>query len=162
MAKAKAHSAVLKWYAPESNGGSEVVEYELRLIDCHTSDDEDDDVTTQRRRSSNGAVMTTTSSLDRDGEIVYRGNESQTMVSGLAPGRLYRVQVRAANKVGWGEWSPEFEFNSGAGCPDAPNMPLINSRASNSIQVHFFLNIFCSSSSDFIRPFKEFLKLQIF
>lgn len=140
MAKAKAHSAVLKWYAPESNGGSEVVEYELRLIDCHTSDDEDDDVmasATQRRRSSNGAVTATTSQ-DRDGEIVYRGSESQTMVNGLAPGRLYRVQVRAANKVGWGEWSPEFEFTSGAGCPDAPNMPLINSRASNSIQVQHY------------------------
>lgn len=73
--------------------------------------------------------------IDSDGVIAYKGVDTQTLVTGLAPGRTYRVQVRSSNKVGWGEWSPECEFVSGAGCPDAPQAPLVTSRASNCVQI---------------------------
>lgn len=72
-----------------------------------------------------------------EGKSVYRGVDMQTVIGNLLPGREYLVQVRAANRIGWGEWSSECEFMSGAGCPDAPHMPVVTYKtsSSNSIQV---------------------------
>jgi hypothetical protein len=79
-----------------------------------------------------------------EGESVYRGVDMQTVIGNLLPGREYLVQVRAANRVGWGEWSSECEFMSGAGCPDAPHMPVVTYKtsSSNSIQVCIQFNFF--------------------
>lgn len=150
-AKAKCHTATIKWLAPEFNGGSDVCDYELRLIDCgkvkngSNSNSEDNspgggccgDVDDDNSQSAE-----TNNNNNTEGIVVYKGADTQANLTCLAPGRVYRAQVRAANKVGWGEWSLDCEFLSGAGCPDPPQAPHVTSRASNSIQVRFIFLFF--------------------
>ena len=80
------------------------------------------------------AVTTYEVSLDCE-SIVYKGNELVCSINSLQPGKNYTARVRCMNKVGAGEWSDPLEFTSGAGAPDAPQIPIVNAKSANFISI---------------------------
>ncbi|XP_054724127.1 fibronectin type III domain-containing protein 3B-like [Uloborus diversus] len=95
--KPKASSLHLKWTNPEYDGGSEILEHEVEVINP-----------------------------DDSSRIAYKGHGTDCVVAGLLPGRMYRFRIRAYNKAGVGPWSENFETISGAGTPDMPkNVQLV-------------------------------------
>jgi fibronectin type III domain-containing protein 3 len=86
------YAAVLRWERPIYNGGAPVTEYELEL----------ENVATQQRL------------------LAYKGREAYGVVKDLLPGELYRVHVRALNRIGAGPWSDEYQFKAGAAPPFSP------------------------------------------
>ncbi|XP_023930352.1 fibronectin type-III domain-containing protein 3a-like isoform X1 [Lingula anatina] len=92
--KPKATYLHLRWAYPDYDGGAEVIEYEVQMIQPDNSIRE-----------------------------VYKGHDLDCMVAGLLPGRPYLYQVRATNKAGTGPWSDPLEVVSGPGAPDAPKTP---------------------------------------
>ena len=94
--KPKATSIHLKWGWPETDGGSEVTEFEIDMT-----------------------------SPDNTTRAVYRGHDTECVVASLLPGRPYLFQVRAHNRAGAGPWSESLEVVSGAGAPDQPNAPIL-------------------------------------
>ncbi|XP_070539464.1 fibronectin type-III domain-containing protein 3A-like isoform X2 [Ptychodera flava] len=93
--KPKASSLNIRWAAPEYTGGSSVSEYLLEM-------DSVDDKSTKE---------------------VYRGQDTDCMVSGLLAGRKYAFRVRAFNRAGGSPFSEYFFVTTGAGPPDAPVVP---------------------------------------
>ncbi|GIY72584.1 fibronectin type-III domain-containing protein 3A [Caerostris extrusa] len=102
--KPKPSSVHLKWVYPEYDGGSDVLGYELELINP-----------------------------DETSRIAYKGVNTDCVVAGLLPGRKYKFQLRAYNKIGNGSWSDIFEVTSGAGVPDPPIFSQIAPRSPHSI-----------------------------
>eukprot|EP00095_Tigriopus_kingsejongensis_P003703 maker-scaffold382_size189932-snap-gene-0.26 protein:Tk03703 transcript:maker-scaffold382_size189932-snap-gene-0.26-mRNA-1 annotation:"fibronectin type-iii domain-containing protein 3a" len=100
--KAKANSLSLKWGWPESDGGSQVTEFEIDMT-----------------------------STDNQTRAVYRGQDTECMVASLLPGRPYLFQVRAHNRAGPGPWSESLEVVSGAGAPGQPKEPKVVCRSAS-------------------------------
>ncbi len=85
--------------------------------------------------NSDGGSPITFYELKLNGKIVYKGNELGFVLTDLCPGRLYEVQLRAANKIGFGHWSDSLEFTSGSDVPDAPDAPTVSAKSHNCILV---------------------------
>ncbi|XP_067948036.1 fibronectin type-III domain-containing protein 3a-like isoform X2 [Watersipora subatra] len=106
LGKAKAHTLVLKWASPEHTGGSSIRHYVVQLV-----------------------------MMDNTTREVYRGHATECTVAGLSPGRIYLLQVRAANEVGEGDWSEPLEVISGAGSPEPPMAPVCHPKSAHSILI---------------------------
>ncbi|XP_067949562.1 uncharacterized protein [Watersipora subatra] len=106
LGKAKAHTLVLKWASPEHTGGSSIRHYVVQLV-----------------------------MMDNTTKEVYRGHATECTVAGLSPGRIYLLQVRAANEVGEGDWSEPLEVISGAGSPEPPMAPVCHPKSAHSMLI---------------------------
>ncbi|CAL1288525.1 unnamed protein product [Larinioides sclopetarius] len=104
--KPKALSVHLKWANPEYDGGSDVLGYEVEVINP-----------------------------DETSRMAYKGVIADCVVAGLLPGRKYKFKVRAHNKIGNGAWSEPFEVTSGAGVPDSPTISQVVPRSPHCIFV---------------------------
>ena len=104
--KPKATSLHLKWGWPETDGGSEVTEFEVDMT-----------------------------SPDNQTRQVYRGHDTECVVASLLPGRPYLFQVRAHNRAGAGRWSDSLEVVSGAGAPDPPSAPFAEIRSATVVHL---------------------------
>ena len=106
VSAASATSLRVSWTAPAS-GGSAITDYDVRY-----------------KRSS------ASSWTSRD----FDGTGTSTAITGLATGRAYDVQVRAANAAGEGPWSP-----SGTGTPNnvpgRPAAPTVVARSGAELNV---------------------------
>lgn len=106
----KSNSIKLHWNEPLYNGGSNIISYELQMIDCELNTN----------------------------KIVYKGRDNECLVASLAPGQTYLFQVRASNKIGYGEWSKSLDFLSGPGIPDAPQAPSLTIKSSHCVYISWF------------------------
>lgn len=70
-----------------------------------------------------------------DYRIAYSGLEATCTVSGLDPGRSYRVRVKAENAEGCSVWGPVGAAATAATAPGPPSPPTITSRTANSISL---------------------------
>ncbi|KAF0311752.1 Fibronectin type-III domain-containing protein 3a [Amphibalanus amphitrite] len=68
---------------------------------------------------------------------VYSGSDTECTVSTLLPGRPYRLQVRAVNRVGAGPWSESLSVLSGAGPPSPPAAPSVSARSPHALLVRW-------------------------
>ncbi|XP_043227353.1 fibronectin type-III domain-containing protein 3a-like isoform X2 [Amphibalanus amphitrite] len=117
--KPRATSCHVKWAAPEFCGGASgtlALEYELEL----TLDEPTDGVEEPPAASR-----------------VYSGSDTECTVSTLLPGRPYRLQVRAVNRVGAGPWSESLSVLSGAGPPSPPAAPSVSARSPHALLVRW-------------------------
>ena len=121
--------AILKWCAPQYDGGAVLTGYELRMLEVSAS-------SSSSEAADLGATIINSNSNNSDysmdaAPIVYRGGtETTCIVSGLLPGRRYRLELRAFNRAGASAlWSNAFEFQSGAGAPDQPLAPSVTAKS---------------------------------
>ncbi|GFT38687.1 fibronectin type-III domain-containing protein 3A [Nephila pilipes] len=102
--KPKAISIHLKWTYPEYDGGTEVLGFEVEVVNP-----------------------------DETTRIAYKGTNTDCVVAGLLPGRRYKFTARAYNKIGNGQWSEPFEVTSSAGVPDPPTITQVVPRSSHCV-----------------------------
>ena len=88
-------SLLVSWSAPSSNGGSDIIAYDLRRIETGAMDKADANWSEEQDAWTSGDLEYT--------------------VSGLSNGTEYDVQVRAVNTNGDGAWSTTV-----TGIPDGP------------------------------------------
>lgn len=91
QSKPKPHSLHVKWLPPETDGGSEVTEFEVEMT------------------SPDGSIQT-----------VSTGQRMDSVFAGLTNGRAYTFRVRGHNRAGAGHWCEPLEARTGAGPPDVP------------------------------------------
>lgn len=114
--KAKPNSFQVKWSYPETDGGSPITVYELVNLGFEKT----------------GGVASEASDKY---EIVYKGPELSSAVNNLLSGQTYSLKVRAINEIGTGDWSDLAEISTGAGPPDAPDMPSVTSKSANCLVI---------------------------
>lgn len=102
------YSAAIRWGAPDDNGGSPVLEFEVEL---------------------EGGLSRMQPPMPHAKTIVYRGKEMFCDLKQLLPGEQYRAQVRAYNRIGAGPWSDVFVFNANAAPPNTPRAPQLAVRS---------------------------------
>lgn len=101
------YAAVLKWDAPDYNGGAPVLEYEVKLTGLPNYND----------------------------EIIYHGKDMYCICKNLLPGEEYIANVRGVNRIGAGIWSESMKFNAGAAPPNAPEQLEIQVRSATHLIV---------------------------
>ncbi|CAF0919214.1 unnamed protein product, partial [Brachionus calyciflorus] len=111
VGKPKSNSVQIKWMSPDENGGAPILNYELSLK-MNIEDNEEENV-------------------------IYKGDELNTTINNLLPGRSYYLKLRALNKNGPGQWSESIEFTSGAACPDPPESLFITTKSSNCLLINW-------------------------
>jgi hypothetical protein len=126
VSKPKPNSVQLKWNAPDQDGGSPVINYELKLI--LQQEPSQDLVTTSAKDSNNN---------NNSSEIDIKCADLACVLTTLLPGRAYQAKLRAVNKVGPGPWSDELEFVSGAGSPEPPSTPTIQARSASFLLIQW-------------------------
>ncbi|PNH07060.1 Fibronectin type-III domain-containing protein 3A [Tetrabaena socialis] len=92
-------SATLAWRAPDDDGGSKVVAFEVEL-----------------QAKSRAA----TTCMGPDWLKIFEGEAHACTINSLRPGCAYRVRVRARNGAGWGQWALPVDLTTAADAPEAP------------------------------------------
>lgn len=97
-------AATLSWQAPEDDGGSPVVIYEVQL-----------------QAKSKAAVDHMGSEWLR----IFEGSAMACTINSLRPGCTYRARVRAANQAGWSQYCLPVDIQTAADVPEAPGAPAL-------------------------------------
>eukprot|EP00884_Botryococcus_braunii_P015739 jgi/Botrbrau1/2849/Bobra.0125s0054.2 len=109
-------SVTVEWRPPTDDGGSPVTHYQLEL-----------------QPRSKAALQ----SLEKEWLLVYEGTSTAHTQEGLRAGCTYEVRVRAANKAGFGPYSPAIDIVTAPDVPTSPGIPRAVSRSMNSLVVEW-------------------------
>ncbi|XP_069495124.1 fibronectin type-III domain-containing protein 3A isoform X2 [Ambystoma mexicanum] len=109
QSRPKAREIQLRWAPPLTDGGSPVTCYSLEMRSLE----------------------------ENKSKEVYQGSEVECTVSSLLPGKMYSFRLRAANKVGFGQYSDKCEITTAPGCPDQCGAPQVTCRSATCALVHW-------------------------
>ncbi|XP_036599354.1 fibronectin type-III domain-containing protein 3A isoform X1 [Trichosurus vulpecula] len=105
----KAKEIQLRWGPPQVDGGSPIISYSVEMSPVETDEPRE----------------------------IYQGSEVECTVNNLLPGKTYNFRLRAANKIGFGQFSEKCEITTAPGPPDQCKPPQVTCRSATCAQVYW-------------------------